>query len=226
MSNTQYATVAELKAQINKTKTDADTDMQVLLNAAARRIDRHCRREDGAFVADSVASARVYIGLGQAFVRVDEYISASLVAAKDSATDTTYTDWETTDWLSARGDPRYPDFNHTPYTLLLTTGSGDYSVFTNGRLTTQRGFAPDLDSASSRGLPTVQVTAKWGYAETVPDDINMATIMLAARWFKRLESAMADATSSMEFGLLMYTKTLDPVIAGILESGRYIRRGR
>jgi hypothetical protein len=217
-----YCTTAELKAQIQKTGADADTIIAALISAASGMIDSFCNRPDG-FVAASSASARTYSGSGTGIQMIDECTEITKVEVKDSPSDTTYTEWASTDYLKGRGDPHHdPDFAHTPYTWLMADPTGDYDSFTSGKFLGLRGFRP-VESSGGRRVPTVRVTAKWGYAATVPPAIKEATIMQVARWYKRLQSAMADTVGNSEFGVLMYTKKLDPEIELILVGGRYVR---
>jgi hypothetical protein len=227
-----YATVAELKKDINLTDASGTwtATLQRCLDAATKAINRFCRRPDG-FVADTTATARYYPGSGGPVQRIDECASVTAVAVKDSSSDDedSYTSWtvgtvgSTTgaDVFPATGDPEYPDFNSTPHTFLLVGANGSYSTFPSGRYTTRGGFEPEF--VTTRGVPVVKVTARWGYAATVPDDIKEATIMQSARWYKRLQSAMADSVASADFGVLQYRK-LDPEIQHILVDGGYIRR--
>jgi len=209
-----YATVGEVKAEAEITDSDHDTILGRLLDAAASTIDRFCRRPDG-FVAVSTATARYYAGSGGPVQWIDECTSVSAVAVKDSATDDEddYTTWTpgtigtTTgaDVFAATGDPRRPDYNRTPYKFLIVGPNGDYSHFT-------------------KGFSTVKVTAKWGYATTVPDDIKEATIMQAVRWYKRLQSGMSDAVGSPDLGQIMYRQKIDPDVALILSAGGHRRQ--
>ena len=206
-----YATYEEMLAAINLLDTSEDErgPIERLLDSASGAIDRLCNRPLG-FVALTVAAAKVYPGTGKAYQLIDECVSVSTVEVKDAIDDTTYVTWTTDDWQAATGDYNYPDFNATPYTLLICKPSGDYSRFLSG-------------TYSERwAAPTVQVTAKWGYATTVPDQIKTATIMQAARWFKRLQSSMSDVLASGELGQLMFLKQLDPDIAMILGKGRFV----
>lgn len=219
-----YATVAELKAQINKTGTEDDVALAAFLDAATTAIDQFCHRPDG-FVADAVASARVYSGTGSPVLHIDECTSITLVAVKDSPTDTTYTSWATTDWVAFSGDPTNPDFQPTakgkPYTAIMCTAYGDYSSFTNGSFVSLKGFA-NVDP-TRRHVPTIQVTAKWGYAVTVPATIKQACLITVARWYKRGQTAYADAIAMPDMGQTMFRQVLDPDVKMILQSGRYIR---
>jgi hypothetical protein len=220
---TSYASIAELKLQIDKTGSTGTGDpanLQLLLDAATEAINGYCNHPDG-FVALSVATARAYNGEGGPYQWIDECTSISLVEVKDSPTDSTYQSWAATDWVAFSGDPDAPDFNRLPYTAIMVTPNGTYSNFTSGRFTTRRGFMPD--TTVTRGTPTVRVTAKWGYASTCPQRIKEACIIQAARWFKRGESSWADAMAPAGFGTLMFTKVLDPDLENILRYGRFVR---
>jgi len=217
-----YATFTEFKEHTTLRDTSGDNQASVerLLDAASRNIDRFCNRPDG-FEADSSASARTYAGSGTPYQRIDECIEITLIAVKDSATDDSYTSWGDDDWVAYTGDPRRPDFNRLPYTGIMVDPTGGESVFTSGKFTTRAGFRPTTEVY--RGVPTVQVTAKWGYSEDIPEDIKMACIMQAARWFKRMQGNMADAVASGDFGMMMYVQQLDPDIQQLLIAGRYVR---
>ena len=207
---TNYAEIAEVKAQVGKTATDADPVLTAMVAAASRAIDNFCNRPDG-FVAVSTATARVYTGTGKTWLRIDECAAITTVSVKESVSDTSYTDWVGTDWIAFRGDPERPNFNRTPYDAVMVLASGNYAAFLSG----------GLDSIAN---PTVQITAKWGYATTVPDAIKQAAITLCARWWKRGESAWSDVLASGELGQLLYRKELDPDVKMMLVAGRYVRR--
>ena len=217
---TAYGTAAELRTRIDKTSVVLDATLTAIITAASRNIDQACNRPDG-FVALTTATARKYSGSGKPYQLIDECVSITLVAVKESATDDSYTSWETTDWIAFSGDPRWPDFNSTPYNAIMVDPTGDEAVFTMGWYTTRGGFRPTTDQ--HRGVPTVQVTAKWGYATTVPYDIKEAALMQAARWYKRYESAMSDVLASGELSTLLYRQSLDPDIRRILIDGRYVK---
>lgn len=205
-----YCTTSDVKARINKTGAEDDAVLAAIITAASRSIDRFCNVPDG-FTAGVAATARLFVGRGEDWLRLDSMAAApTLVEVKDSVTDTLYVAWAATDWLAASGDPKTPDYNSLPYTLLITDPNGNYPVFTDGRLT-------------ERGLPTVRVTAKWAFSTATPPDIREACAMQTARWYKRYQSAMADTVSSPEMGQMLYRASLDPEIKHILIDGRYVR---
>ncbi len=229
-TSSAYATIAELRAHFQKTVETDDWELAQLLDGAARMINRTCNRPDG-FVAEPNATAKYYMGSGLPYQWIDECVSVSSVAVKDSPSDDEddYTSWTvgtvgsttSADVFPASGSPEQPDYRSTPYTLLVIGANGDYSTFTSGSYTHRGGFRPM--STVARGVPTVQVTARWGYASSPPDDIRIANLMQAARWHKRLQSAMADSLASTDFGTLLYRQRLDPDIEQILIHGRYVR---
>lgn len=219
-----YATIAELRLQIDKTGVTGTGDpanLQLLLDAATNAINGYCNRPDG-FVAIAVATARLYNGSGGPYQFIDECAVVTKVEVKESPSDTTYLTWSAaTDYLPFRGDPTEPDFNRLPYDGLMVVPNGTYSHFTSGKFTQRQGFMPD--TVVSRGTPTVRITANWGYAVTCPVQVKEACIIQASRWFKRGESAWADAMAPASFGTLMYTKVLDPDVQLILQAGRLVK---
>ncbi len=204
-----YCTLAELKARIGKTFTVDDTVLTAYITAASRTIDRLCRRPDG-FVALTTATARTYTGSGKAWQRIDECVEITKVEAKGSVTDSDYVEWVPADWMAFSGDPYRPDFNQLPYTAIMCSATGSYGAFVGGLMT-------------ARGVPTVRVTAKWGYATTVPTPIKEACIAQASRWYKRGQGVWADTVANAEVGVMLYSKELDPDIRNILVGGGYVR---
>jgi hypothetical protein len=225
-----YALVTELADTIQLDNHATETDnLQRWLDAAEMSIDRFCNRAEDGFVAIAVATARYYHGKGEPHLLIDECIEITEVAVKDSATETTYTAWSTPttmmagdgDWIPYAGVPSRPYFGRLPYTALMTDPNGTYCVFTSGTFAHRGGFRPS--STTWRNVPTVKVTAKWGYATVVPAVIKQACIFQAARWYKRGSAGGADAMASGEMGTLLYVKALDPAIQMLLVESRMVR---
>ena len=208
---TDYATLANVKTQVEipATTVKYDTSLAFLITRASRAIDRYCGREDNWFVALATDAIRTYNGSGKMYQWIHECVSISLVEVKDSPTDTAYTAWVATDWKAFCGAPDNPNFNITPYTgLMIDAVDGTYDSFTSGRV-------------SDIALPTVRVTAKWGYATTVPAQIEEATMIQTARWFKRAESSWADSIQRENLGRLGFVLTLDPDVKMLLDDGAW-----
>lgn len=226
----KYALVEPLKRRMQKTDDDEDLILESILDAACAKIDRFCNRPDG-FLAITTASARYYKGSGKAYQLIDECVAITAVAVKDAATDDTYEAWTSPstnmagdgDWFAGTGDPDDPEFNQLPYTILFVDPNGDQAWFT--------GETPEMKKRGRnvRGVsilarvPTVRVTARWGFSATVPYDIAEAAYMIAERFYKRQQSAMADTLASADLGGLLYQQQLDPDVAGLLLDGRYVR---
>jgi hypothetical protein len=99
--------------------------------------------------------------------------------------------------------------------------NGNYNNFTTGQFTTRRGFRPM--TSVSRGVPTCQITARWGYSDAIPADIKMANLMQATRWYKRLHGGMATSVATAEFGTIDLFRELDPDVKQFLVNGRYVK---
>jgi len=226
-----YASVAEIKTRIERTRNPDDVTLLQLLTAASRSIDNACNRNKDGFLA-AISSVRTFSGSGQAVQRIDECASVSAVAVKDSRGATTYTAWVATDWALFAGDARWPEFNVGPFDKLMVAWNGDYSSFTSGSASGPGGgnFGLSLSGIglynprTAYAVPTVQVTAFWGYSLATPAEIREATVMQAARWYKRMQGAMTDTLADAETGTLIYDKPLDPDIRRILVDGRYVRK--
>lgn len=220
-----YATAAELRMSMDKEGISGSGDnknLKIVLDGASQAIDRFFNRPDDWFVALTTAAARLYPGSGKAHQRIDECVSITLVEVKASASDDDYEEWASTDWIAFSGDPKHPSFNNTPYTGLMVDPNGDYSVFSDGYFTGRAGFRPTADAG--RRVPTVRVTAKWGYATTCPPLIKEATLALSARWFKQGQGAWTDTLASAEFGGLIY-RAQNADIKMMLEKSRFWRPG-
>lgn len=211
---TVYATVDELKARFsNKTGSTDDATLTALLTAASRAIDGFCQRARDGFEADAVATARAYVGNGGMVCFIDECVEVTAVAVKTSTNETSYASWATTDWQAGSGRPESGRFSSTPYIWVSILPTGSKSAFTNGRL-------------GGYSVPTVEVTAKWGYAasgSTVLDLVKEATIAQALRWYQRFKSGWSDNSANAEFGQLTFERALDPHIKMMLVEGGLVR---
>jgi len=212
---TMYCTVAELRAEMNLAATTDDAILERLIEAASRSIDRACNRVPDGLRAGTVALARYYIGNGRSYMPIHDCVEITALAVKGSLTGTTYEAWSSPsanmagdgDWYAFTGSPDARDLVSLPYTHIAVDINGEYSIFTSG----------------AGHTPTVQVTARWGYADDTPADIKLATIMLCARWYKLVQGAMSDTIASTDFGGLLYRQSLHPDIRRILIDGRYVR---
>lgn len=222
-TSTPYASTAELNTQTGIDLSKYSSQVSALLLTASKAIDLACNRPDG-FVADGSVTSRTFVGSGTNVQKIDECVEITSVKVKKSVTDTTYETWESTDWIAFTGSNKRPNFNPLvkdqpkPYTKLMIAITGNHSHFTSGLTTTAReGFSP-ISTFLEIGQPTVYVTAKWGYAVSVPDVIKQATLIQAARWFKRGQGQWADEISNADFGEIRVVKENDPVYHYLLKN--------
>lgn len=217
---TAYVTVEELRSAIGKTREGDDIELQSSIADAMQVIDNFCNRPDG-FLAPAIPTVRLFGGTGKYMQPISDCVEVTLVEVKASVADTTYEAWNTTDWVACSGDPERPNYNRTPYTMLMVTAIGTQRFFTSGKLMGIRGFQNDEDDISVlRNLPTVRVTARWGYATSTPPAIRRACLIQAVRWYKRGQASFADVTANSDGGMLLYRRTLDPDVE--LALSRYI----
>lgn len=200
-----YCTAEDVRGQIQGKFEAYDTVLTGMIAAAEEAINNHCNRPDG-FEALSVATARLYAGDGLDYIWIDDCVEVTAVAVKDAPTDSAFVTWAATDWIAFSGDPECPNYNKIPYMgIKIRIDTGFYTYFPKS------------------SYPVAQITAKWGYAVTVPDAIKQACITQVSRWAQRAKSGWADAVGSDMTGTLAYKKVLDPDVQMLLNSGRFIR---
>ncbi len=150
--------------------TDNDL-LEDLIESASRSIDRIANRR---FYLDATASARLYRAYSDIFVYVDDIgTTSSLVVQTDSNGNGTYAKTLTLnqDYIL---DPLTSPSLGRPYTqLTMVSNTETWPIFPG---LTQNGLRPG-----------VQVTARWGWP-SVPDDINMACLILTADLYKRKDA--------------------------------------
>lgn len=166
-----YATLAEIKAYMSISDTTDDSLLENLVESASRSIDRIANRR---FYLDATASARLYRAYSNIFVFVDDIgTTSNLVVAIDENGNGTYSKTLTlnTDYIL---DPLTSQSLNRPFTqLTMVSNTESWPIF------------PGLTSNGLR--PGVQVTARWGWP-SVPDDLNMACLILTADLYKRKDA--------------------------------------
>ena len=166
-----YATLTEIKNYMSISDNTDNDLLENLVESASRSIDRIANRR---FYLDATASARLYRAYSNIFVYVDDIgTTSSLVVAVDENGNGTYSKTLTlnTDYIL---DPLTSPSLNRPYTqLTMVSNTETWPIF------------PGLTSNGLR--PGVQVTARWGWP-SVPDDLNMACLILTADLYKRKDA--------------------------------------
>ena len=187
------ATVKEWLGIPTATLTE-DAAIAAAISAAEDRIDKFCGRT---FVVPSGTSVRSCRPWSSTTVIVPAEIAqtTSLAVKTDTADDGVF---DTT--LTITDD--------------FYLGPNDLAPWTE--LTRVAGYWPNPSS----GRASVEVTAYFGYAMTVPDSVVQAATMLAARLYQRRSSPLGFQTGvSNEFGAVRISR-LDPDISGLLTGYR------
>jgi hypothetical protein len=156
------ATVKE-SLSIPAATTSEDSAVDAALAAADAAINAYCGRT---FVVPGAATAKVYGPNDNVTVLVDDIAQVSgLVVKIDTANDGVYdtTLTVTTDFIV--------EGNTGPFRELLRVDGSSWPRYRSQR-------------------PTIEVTAYWGYAMTVPDNVVQASTLMAARFYQRRSSPL------------------------------------
>ena len=161
-----YITLATLKSMLRITDTVDDSALQTSVNAATATVDAICRRS---FSQDTSASARVFHPSSWAVLRTDDISTLTGLIVKIDADD----------------DGVFEE----------TLTSAKYSLEPVNALAksepVNRIIAVDTYWPMGH-RPSVEVTARWGWP-AVPEEVKMATGILAGRLFKRADSLLGVA---------------------------------
>jgi hypothetical protein len=162
-----YALVEELRQLLDIPPEDTanDVDLQRALDAASLWVDWFTGRT---FALDTTPVAKVYPAATESVVTFADLQSAAPTVEVDTAYDGTFATTLTAAQFSL--EPH----QGPPYDLLRTwadpAGDDEAVCFDVGQL--------------------VRITGLWGYADArgrVPANVSQATLLLAARWYKRRE---------------------------------------
>lgn len=176
--------------------------VDTLCDAATAAVDAYCGR---VFTADSVASARVFTTLSTWDVNIDDAWAITSVKTDESGFGTYSTTWATSDYFT------------TPFNGVGQNGhTGWPTTRLCGRQT--RWFTPAL-------WPSVQVTAKWGWA-AVPDEVKQATLMLAAELLASKDAPLGitavDVGGIQVRGNLRVQSLLNPFTTATAGGGKFL----
>ncbi len=192
-----YVELEQFKRTVDLQGTSyADLDIQQVLAGASRAIDNACRRR---FYKDTVDATRYFVPLRNGLVLLDDLASVTSVATDSNGDGTYATSWtQGTDYVFG---PENASVRGWPYTTLETHSSGRYSF-----------------PYTSIG---VRVVGKYGWPG-VPDDIRVATTILAHRWLKRVREAPLGVAGAGLDGAAVRVPTVDPDVRMIVSE--YVNR--
>ena len=223
VSSQTYATANEIFDELDQTKRDDAPVVARIAKAVSRWIDGYCNRQDYGFIALTSATANVYSGAGKAWLYLPDFVELTTVKMKTSISQTTYDfTFDSADIIPFRGDVRNPQYNKLPYHAIMININASYTHFTDGNRLSTRNRAivlPDSDNQLP-AIPTIEVTAKWGYSVVVPDIIKQVCIIESARIYKQSRAGYGDASLNQELGQTNFVKALHPTAKKMLDNSR------
>lgn len=202
-----YATLAEVKASLRIQDTVDDLLIEKAISAASRLIDAYC----GRVFYDMGAGSRFYAASDPYFCPIDDCQSVTQLA-----TAVTSNGNYDTIWANATAGQNNGDFQVEPVNAAYPT-DGIVAPITGIRALWRYLF-PTIG-----GNALVKVTGVWGWA-SVPDTINQAAIIQAARIFKRNDSPLGIAGFG-DMGVMRVSNRLDPDVQQLVEPYRKILVG-
>lgn len=197
-------TAANLKSHLGISDTTDDTTIGYAVNAANSAVVEWCGRSFDKTATGS-ASARKFYPECSTHIDVDDFWETSVLVVKtDQGDDGTYeTTWTVdTDFIL---EPTNGIVNGIawPYTRIVAVGARLFPL--------------------SNRRPSVQVTAAWGWT-AVPDAVFEATLIKAARIWKRKNSPEGVLGGFADFGAVRITNREDPDVQMLLAPYRKGRR--
>lgn len=184
-----YCSLPQVKAQLGKDTDDERDDLiELAIRTASRKIDQFTGRR---FYADLVESTRTFPLSSRLFtspygqaVRVDDIASL-------------------TDLTVAGG------MAGGSYASLTSYFTGPDNALVLGHPITYI----QADTSFYAGINSVQITARWGWP-SVPDEVESACILLAARLYRRKDSPQG-VISSADWGSIRVSR-VDPDVEALL----------
>jgi hypothetical protein len=189
----KYCSLEDVKlaARIPVADTQDDDLLDIAIISASRSIDGITNRH----FYQSGTATRYYVPQSWLYCDIDDVAASTATVAISSAADGTY------DITLGAADIQYEPLNRRSAGLVFPATRlrmvGDYS------------FPTTYD-----GETTVRVEANFGFATAVPTEIRQATMLLAARFYKRFDSPLGVAGFG-DLGAMRVSRT-DPDIHAIL----------
>lgn len=191
-----YVTLADLKVFVGIGDTGDDATLQRALDASEEQVNTYTGRR---FTADGAAVVRYYDALDKGIVSIDPLSSVTdLAVAVDQDGDGTFEDTLTID----------VDYRLAPYNALALSQPWTSLIAQTG-------------TTFPSGTRRIRVTGRWGWP-AVPASIKQATLIQAARLWKRKDAPFGVA-GSVEFGSeLRLLAALDPDVQALLRPYRLV----
>jgi len=196
-----YATLAQVKAALRITDSTDDTLVEIATEAASRMIDGYTSRN----FYQSGTVTRVFTAIDGLYLNVDDLAGTAITLKSSSTSDNTFDiTWTTSDYQL---EPLNGSLDGIAWAYDKIRAVGDY-------------FFPTLNSTFGEEA-MVQVTAVYGWP-AIPKAVETATILQAARGFKRFDSPLGVAGFG-DFGAIRVSRFLDPDVEQLISPYKKMR---
>lgn len=195
-----YTTLAQLKATLRITDSVDDELLELAINAASRQIDGYCERT----FYDMGTEVREFVPQDSFLTEIDDLISIEYL--KTSSTGDTFdTTWEAADYQLEPLNSFVGGLS-LPFTRIRAVDSKLFPVY-------------DVKNVNAYDA-SVQVRGNWGFS-AVPVPIEQATILYAARQYKRYDAPLGIAGFG-DIGMMRIGR-FDPDIEAMVSPYRRVR---
>ena len=199
-----YSTRNQIKAALRIGTADTIDDELIdnCAGAASRLIDGYCNRK---FWSVGSATSRVYTAEDDYYCSIDDIAGTALTLKTSSLADGVFdVTWTVTDYQL---EPLNGNLDGLTWSYDKIRAVGDY-------------LFPNVN-ANYGSQALVQVKAIFGWP-SVPEPVTQATIIQAARIFKRYDSPLGVAGFG-DLGAIRVSRYLDPDMAQLVEPYRRMR---
>lgn len=185
-----YCTILEFRQRFGLATVDGprDADIEKVIQASSRKIDKHCGRS---FYSDTADGTKYYTAPSSYRVYVDDLQTVTALYTDDDGDGTYENTWQTTDYhLLPLNSPM-----GWPYTYIEVKPEGDFT------------FPRNLRAG-------VKLVALFGWS-AVPDEVREACLITANRLWQRRNAPFGVAGAN-EFGAPVILTKLDPDVIELL----------
>jgi hypothetical protein len=188
-----YATLQQVKAAIGIQDGFDDSLLEMAIESASRQIDSYTER----YFYNAGTATKIFAPIDNWVCPTEDFITLSKVETSEDG-ESFDTEWERADWQEEPLNGR---------------AGGLVTAFTQIRA------IEDYLFPYRNGEATVRITGTWGWS-AVPIAITQATVILASRIFKRLDSPLG--IISGELGSMRIGFRLDPDVQHLIDPYRRI----
>jgi hypothetical protein len=190
-----YCSLAEIKASARITDSVDDTLLELAVESASRMVDSYTQR----YFYNAGTATRLFAPQDSYVAEIDDLVTLTTLETSDG--DNFGTTWAAKD-----------------YQLEPLNGTADGLT---GHPTTRIRAVDDFIFNVLSGEATVRVTGVWGWS-AVPVAVKQATVIQAARIFKRNDSPLGIAGFG-EMGAVRVGVQLDPDVKHLIDVYRKVR---